>query len=87
MVKALPEDAIIVEEGKPYIFIAEVHQERESEKTEWMFRPIEIRTGASDEGWVEINLLEPLPNGAKVAWNKAYYLISEMKKSETSHEH
>lgn len=85
LVKALPEEAIIVEEGKSYIFKAEVH--REDGKMEWEFTPVEIRTGASDEGWVEINLLEPFPNDTQVAWNKAYYLIAEMKKSETSHEH
>jgi membrane fusion protein, heavy metal efflux system len=84
-VNALPEEAVIVEEGKSYIFMAEVHQE--DGKSEWMFEPLEIRTGASDEGWVEINLLEPLPKGAQVAWNNAYYLIAEMKKGETSHEH
>jgi membrane fusion protein, heavy metal efflux system len=84
-VNALPEEAVVMEEGKSYIFMAEVHQE--DGKTEWMFEPIEIRTGTSDEGWVEINLLEPLPKGAQVAWNNAYYLIAEMKKGETAHEH
>jgi membrane fusion protein, heavy metal efflux system len=85
LVNALPEEAVIVEEGKSYIFMAEAHQE--GGKTEWVFKPIEIRTGTYDEGWVEINLLEPLPKGAQVAWNNAYYLIAEMKKSETSLEH
>ncbi|MBR09436.1 MAG: efflux transporter periplasmic adaptor subunit [Rickettsiales bacterium] len=84
-VLALPESAIIEEEGKPFIFIAEVHQE--DGETEWGFKAIEIRTGLVDEGWVEINLLEPLPEGAKVAWNNAYYLISEMKKGSTEHGH
>jgi len=84
-VNALPESAIIEEEGKPYIFIAEQHNE--DSETEWAFKPVEIRTGISDEGWVEINLLEPLPENVKVAWNNAYYLISEMKKSQTSHSH
>ncbi|MBX9721793.1 MAG: efflux RND transporter periplasmic adaptor subunit [Candidatus Obscuribacterales bacterium] len=84
-VKALPEEAIIVEEGKSYIFKAEAH--REDGKLEWEFTPVEIRTGISNQGWVEINLLEPLPENAKVAWNNAYYLIAEMKKGETSHEH
>ena len=84
-VHALPEDAIVEEEGKPYIFIAEQHNE--DDETEWAFRPFEIRTGTSDEGWVEIKLLEELPIGAKIAWNNAYYLISEMKKGETEHEH
>ena len=84
-VNALPEDAIIVEEGKSYIFMAEAHQD--DGKTEWVFEPIEIRTGLSEEGWVEIRLLEPLPKDAQVAWNNAYYLIAEMKKGETEHEH
>ena len=81
---ALPSEAIIEEEGKPYIFVA---QPPEGDESEWKFAPIEIRTGITDEGWVEIKLLEELPEGAKVAWNNAYYLISEMKKGETEHEH
>ncbi len=81
---ALPSEAIIEEEGKPYIFIA---QPPEGDESEWKFTPIEIRTGITDEGWVEIKLLEELPEGTKVAWNNAYYLISEMKKGETEHEH
>jgi cobalt-zinc-cadmium efflux system membrane fusion protein len=80
-VKALPESAIIEEEGKPYIFMAEAHEE--DGKTEWAFKAIEVRTGITEDGWVEIKLLEPLPEGTKVAWNNAYYLISEMKKGET----
>ena len=84
-VQALPEAAIIEEEGKPYIFTAEAHEE--DGQTEWEFTPVEIRTGTTDEGWVEINLLEPLPEGTQVAWNNAYYLISEMQKSQTSHGH
>jgi len=84
-VKALPESALIEEEGKPYIFMAEAHEE--DGKTEWAFKAIEVRTGITEDGWVEIKLLEPLPDGAQVAWNNAYYLISEMKKSQTSHSH
>lgn len=84
-VKALPEGAIIEEEGKPYIFMAEAQEE--NGKYEWTFKAIEIRTGLTNDGWVEIKPLEPLPDGTKLAWNYAYYLISEMKKSQTSHGH
>ena len=59
---------------------------QEDGQTEWEFTPVEIRTGTTDEGWTEINLLEPLPEGTQVAWNNAYYLIAEMKKSETAHD-
>lgn len=84
-VTALPEEAVIEEDGNPHIFLAEKHEE--NGKTEWSFKPVEIRTGASEKGWVEIKLLERLPDGAQVAWNNAYYLISEMNKSKTSHSH
>ena len=84
-VTALPEKAIVEEEGKSYIFIAEQH--KENGETEWSFKPVEVITGEESEGWTEIKLLEPLPKDAKLAWNNAYYLIAEMKKSQTSHSH
>lgn len=80
-VTALPEEAIIEEEGKSYIFVAEKHEE--NGEAEWSFKPVEVITGKENEGWVEIKLLQPLPEGAKLAWNNAYYLIAEMKKGET----
>ena len=82
---ALPEEAIIDDEGKTYMFSAEEHQE--NGETEWEFTPIEIKTGLEKDGWVEIKLLETLPPDTKVAWNNAYSLIAEMKKSQTSHGH
>ena len=84
-VLALPQEAIVEEAGTPYLFLAEEHQE--DGQTEWEFTPVEIRTGTVDEDWVEVNLLEPLPAGAQVAWNNAYYLISEMNKGKTEHGH
>lgn len=84
-VPALPEAAIIEEEGKPYIFMAEAHEE--DGETEWAFKAVEVRTGITEDGWTEIKLLAPLPEGTKVAWNSAYDLISEMKKGATEHGH
>lgn len=84
-VLALPQEAIVEEAGTPYLFLAEAHQE--DGQTEWEFTPVEIRTGTVDENWVEVKLLEPLPAGAQVAWDNAYYLIAEMNKGETSHGH
>ncbi len=78
---ALPESAIIQDEGKTYMFSAEEHQE--NGETEWKFTPIEIKTGLEKDGWVEVKLLDVLPSGTKIAWNNAYSLIAEMKKSET----
>nr|WP_236980031.1 hypothetical protein [Membranihabitans maritimus] len=50
-------------------------------------RFVEIRTGKTIDGWIEIKFLNPMQKGTSVAWNNAYYLISEMKKSQTSHSH
>jgi cobalt-zinc-cadmium efflux system membrane fusion protein len=81
---ALPEDAIVEDEGKTYLFTAK--QQQEDGEIEWAFNPIEIITGIEENGWVEVKLLEPLEEDIQVAWNNAYYLISEMKKSQTSHD-
>lgn len=85
LVPALPDHAIVEEDGKTYIFTAEQHQE--DGQTEWTFEPVEIKTGMQDDGWTEIKLLSPLADGALLAMNNAYYLISEMKKGETEHHH
>ena len=82
---ALPEDAIIEDGGKNYIFIAK--SEEENGETEWQLEKTEIQIGETSEGWTEIKLLEPLPEDAQIVQNNAYYLIAEMKKGETSHEH
>ncbi|WP_192901692.1 efflux RND transporter periplasmic adaptor subunit [Psychroflexus aestuariivivens] len=84
-VTALPEEAVIEEEGNPYIFTAQKHQK--DSKTEWELKPVQVRTGINEDGWVEIKLLEPLSEGTLVAYNNAYYLVSEMQKSQTSHGH
>ncbi|WP_339698433.1 efflux RND transporter periplasmic adaptor subunit [uncultured Roseivirga sp.] len=85
-VLALPESAVIEEEGKSYIFTVTPPNEDNNEM-EWGFKAVEIRTGLVDDGWVEIKLLEPLPEKTKVAWDNAYYLIAEMKKGSTEHGH
>ena len=77
LVDALPEKAIVNEGGKSYIFTAE------KEGDGWLFTPLEIISGQKEDGWIEINLLSPLDSDTKVAWNGAYYLLSEMKKDET----
>lgn len=84
-VTALPEEAIITEDGEPYIFTAK--KVTEGGEEEWELSPLKVVTGQEDDGWVEIKLLQPLQSGEKVVWNKAYYLISEMKKGETEHGH
>ncbi|GAA4429322.1 efflux RND transporter periplasmic adaptor subunit [Pontibacter saemangeumensis] len=53
----------------------------------WVFKQVPVATGASDNGWVEVRLLEPIPDSSQVAYNGAYNLISEMNKGDTEHGH
>lgn len=85
LVTALPEEAIVIENGNPYIFTAKQITQNGNQK--WALSPLKIVTGVKDDGWVEIKLLDSLPKGKQVVWNKAYYLISEMKKGEMEHHH
>ncbi|GAA0564542.1 efflux RND transporter periplasmic adaptor subunit [Chitinophaga japonensis] len=84
-VMALPEAAIIEEENRSYIFVA--RQRQQNGQTEWAFQPVAVRKGMEHEGWVAITPVDPLPAGAQVSWNNAYYLVAEMKKGEAGHGH
>ena len=77
---ALPESGIVREGDKHYLFVAE--RTTKNEESGWEFMPVEVVVGTSDDGWVEINFLQPLEESAQVAWNNAYYLLAEMKKGE-----
>ncbi|MCD6092095.1 MAG: efflux RND transporter periplasmic adaptor subunit [Bacteroidales bacterium] len=77
---ALPEGAIVSDNGKQIIFISE------QDKDDWKFEPVEIISGQQEDGFVEIKLFSPLKKGSLVAMNNAYYLLSEMKKDETGEE-
>lgn len=77
---ALPEGAIVNEEEKQVIFTAE------RDNDNWRFEPVEVLTGQQEDGFVEIKLPAPLKKSSLVAMNNAYYLLSEMKKSETGEE-
>lgn len=82
---ALPESAVVKEGGKYYIFTAK--KEQDNGETEWAFQPLEVNVGGIDNGWIEIKPLQDFSDGLLVANNNAYYLMAEMKKSETEHSH
>jgi len=82
---ALPEDAIVKENNRYYIFTSGV--ELHDNDTSWIFYPMEVTTGSRDNGWIEIKPLKAIPKGTKVAFDAAYYLMAEMKKGEAEHSH
>ncbi|MEE4198687.1 MAG: efflux RND transporter periplasmic adaptor subunit [Bacteroidales bacterium] len=111
-VTSLPNDAVVTEGTKSYIFIlddtvdaeeyeGDAHEEEENHKElsgkikheneggghVMAFRMVEVITGKQDDGYTEIKLLETLPDDTQIVMNAAYYLLADMKKEETEHEH
>ncbi len=104
--RALPNDAIVAEGTKSFIFILdkqalekhvgeENHEGHEhgdeddddAAENKMAFRMVEVIPGLKDEGYTEIRLINPLPENTQVVMNAAYYLLADMKKEETEHEH
>jgi membrane fusion protein, heavy metal efflux system len=101
--KALPNDAVVAEGTKSYIFVVdndalnEIHETKEAAGVEnhdahenehpMAFQMVEIIPGQKDENYTEIKLLDSLSSDTKVVMNAAYYLLSEMNKGETEHQH
>lgn len=93
-VKALPNDAIVSDGGLNYIFVLKptpphdhTHQETAGHNDEYVFRKIEVRTGATDIGFTEVTPAYDLPENAQIATRGAFYLLAEMKKGEGGHGH
>lgn len=85
VVDALPEAAIIREGDRHFAFIAK--KDSQGEKESWLFTPVELRTGLSNDQWVAVRFLQEIPAATVFAMNNAYYLWAEMKKGEGEHDH
>ena len=90
--KTLPDDAIVSEGGKFYIFVKDhmLHNNEhghESDEKITAFRMVEVMAGKQDGGFTEVTPAEPLSDSVKIVLNAAYYLLADMKKEGTEHEH
>ncbi|GGD47929.1 hemolysin D [Emticicia aquatilis] len=91
-VETLPIDAIAKAEGKEFIFIQEEHEEEPKGKGQEVdtgvhFKRIEVKTGTTQLGFVQVTPLQEIPAGAKIVAKGAYYLQSTMSNSEGGDEH
>lgn len=84
-VQALPDEAVLKEGDRYYVFTTS--KEAEGDEEEWKFVPLEVAIGTQSDGWTEVKLLSPIEEGTTLALNNAYYLMAEMKKGEAEHEH
>jgi cobalt-zinc-cadmium efflux system membrane fusion protein len=81
LVKALPEGAIVNAEGREFIFVKRAHPSH-GHQDELEFHRIEVKSGASKLGFVEVTVLEKMRKGDKVVTNGAFYIQSHLQKSE-----
>jgi cobalt-zinc-cadmium efflux system membrane fusion protein len=76
-VNALPNEAFISENGLDYIFI---QKEKHNDTIE--FEKIQVNKGVTDLGFSEVVFINELPKNAIIITKGAYYVNSEMQKSE-----
>lgn len=78
---ALPKDAVVKEDEGAFIFKAIQKGDK------WIFKPLKIEVGMTDNGWVEIKTTKPIKTNTLFAKKGAYQLMAEMKKEEAEHSH
>ncbi len=84
-VAALPEEAIVRNGDKYYIYQLETNhdEQKATEKSgslkETHFKAIEVMPGTTDLGFTEIKFLEQIPSGTKIVIKGAYYLLAASK--------
>ncbi|MFV0470168.1 MAG: efflux RND transporter periplasmic adaptor subunit [Dysgonomonas sp.] len=72
---AVPNDAIVSNEGKKYIFVLEKEANEEGVKT-YHFERIEVLTGISELGYTQITPVNKLEEGVTIVKANAFYLAS-----------
>ncbi|WP_159467259.1 efflux RND transporter periplasmic adaptor subunit [Dyadobacter sp. 3J3] len=92
-VNALPVDAVIKADGREFIFVLE-DEKAEPEKNEsveklYHFQRIEVKSGTTQLGYVQVTPLQVLEKNAKIVLKGAYYIQSHLLKSDGGggHEH
>lgn len=97
-VRALPNDAIVSDGGLDYIFVLsenenhvheqeDGHHHEQAHEDEFIFKLVEVNTGASDIGFTETVPVVEVSDSSRVVTKGAYYLLAEMKKGEGGHGH
>ncbi len=80
-VQAVPVDAVVSAEGKQYIFMVsgeEVKKDEGAKKDKHIqFKKVEVATGVTELGYMEITPLEEIPKDAKIVTKGAFYVLSK----------
>ena len=84
-VDALPDDAIVMSEGRCYVFAVE-SQEEEHGEIMTHFEKVEVISGLKDRGYTQVKFLTPVEDGTKFVVKNAFYLGS-MTSEHGEHDH
>ena len=82
-VQAVLADAVVDAEGRKYIFLL---SKEEKEEASFQFQKVEVSTGVTELGYVEITPLEELPENATIITKGAFYVMSKMSGGEEEEE-
>lgn len=91
-VKAVPNEAIVSDQGKDYIFMVVNHQEEEphshgdedhshADDGNMTFKKVLIAKGATDIGYTEIEVLHDMPADTRVVTKGAFFVLAKMNDS------
>lgn len=96
LVKAVPVSAVANAEGKQFIFLftgteegcndPDCKEECEDEGKVFQFKKVEVITGTSELGYVEITPLEAIPENAEIISKGAFYIMSKISGGEEEEE-
>lgn len=96
-VNSLPEEAVILAEGREFIFLWEhtnkdidhhpeeennVDHQHDEDEVEYEFIRIEVKTGAKQLGYVQVTPLDHIDEKDRIVTSGAYYLQSHLQKSD-----
>lgn len=76
-------DAIVKSEGKEWIFVVD---EKQSGAGKYVFRIVEVITGISDLGYIEITAIDKIPADARVVIKNPFFILSKAKEGEGGEE-
>ncbi len=82
-VRSIPDQAIIKDGKNSFIYVAEYKKNAEKIK----FIPIGVITGATNNGYTAVKVLEEIPSGMQIVTNGAYYVYAQSQAGEMEHEH
>ncbi len=98
--QAVPDEAIVNNGGKDYIFILtdkngeakhegndHADEERHKELPETIFERVQIIHGASDVGYTEIKPIVNIPANTRIVVKGAFFLMAKMTNAGEAHEH